>query len=226
MVVLQTVIITIPRNQARAEETKKHLEIHSFPQVQMLYGYTAKPGGSILKAASKSHHKAAQFASQFVTPIIIAEDDCRIANEDAVSEIYKAVHFLNCHRPNWKLLAIGHCGLGPIIPLVDYPWLCHSTLPFSGICYILNPKTLSELIRQIPKKNWRRPYMVEGWLKLPLSEKYAFTYSLTTMGNVPKEIANVPILSGLDLTAGSYTITNLHFIIYTVIIMYLILRCA
>lgn len=220
--VLQTLVITIPRNQQRADETKAHLEKNGFPHVQLMYGYTAKPNTCILTAASKSHYKAAKYASQFTTPVIIAEDDCRVSVGNAMPQIEEAIKYLTLHRPRWQLLAIGHCGLGPIWPLLDYPQLCHSTLPFSGICYILNPSILDTLVHSTPIQQWRRPQMVEGWLGLKMTQKYAFTYSLTTMGSVPKEIANIPVLAKMDLTAGAYTMSQLNLFIYPLILYFLV----
>jgi hypothetical protein len=215
---MQTFVITIPKNQTRAEETKTHLQQCGFPQIQFVYGYTAPPGGNMLRSASKSHYKAAKYASRFKNPVIIAEDDCRVATQHAMTKIVEAVEYLNHTRPTWQLLAIGHCGLGPIWPLADYPDLCYSTLPFSGICYILNPNTLRSLLHKVPLRKWRRPFMIEGWLSLGVTRKYAFTMSLTTMGNVPKEIAKIPFISKLDLTAATHTVSHINLVVYPLIV--------
>jgi len=216
---LSVLLVTIPRYHDRALATQRHLTHEmgfSEQNIEWVKGHEAadpESNASVHAAINASHHRVAKY---IVTqprdniPIII-EDDCRfVAKNNMTPEtLTAAVKFLDVFDPAWQILMVGHCPLGPICPLTEYPGLCRTSFPFSSICYILNPKVLPELMVDIPASSWRRPFMVEGWLGLGFTHKYAFTESLTTMGDTPKEIRCVPVLNTMDLVAGVWSLSTL-----------------
>lgn len=224
---IQTLLITIPRNRTRAENTSKVLSKHGFQTIQLVEGKQAPERSSIStiqRCIEKSHRKAARLASTYTTPSIIMEDDCCIAVPHAMKKICQAIYYLNQNHPAWQIILIGHCPLGPIFPLWRYPELCQTSLPFSGVAYLLNPRFVNLLLKNVGLSKWKRPNAVEGWQKIPLRNRFAFTFSLTTMGDTPKEVVHyLPWLKTLDLTAATYTMTMLQMILPVLLFVFVVL---
>ena len=216
---ITVVLVTIPRYFDRASATHRHLaEDQGFQDIHWVIGCEAQDpssNASVHDAINTSHYEAAKYALNLpstTTPVIM-EDDCRFValnGGDATTKtIQAAVNFLDIHDPEWQILLVGHCPLGPVRPLMEYPALCRTSFPFSAVCYVWNPETLPLLLGNIPQRHWRRPFMVEGWLKLQEAHKYAFLESQTTMGDVPKEIRHIPGLRSMDLTACVWSLSSL-----------------
>lgn len=216
---LSVLLVTIPLYHDRALATQRHLThemgftSHDIEWIKGQEAADPKSNASVHEAINMSHYRVAEYIVTHPReniPIII-EDDCRFVDttKNITTTLTTAVKFLDIYDPAWQILMVGHCPLGPICPLTEHPGLSRTSFPFSSICYILNPKVLGTLMANIPASSWRRPFMVEGWLSLNPAHKYAFTESLTTMGDTPKEIRCVPVLNTMDLVAGVWSLSTL-----------------
>lgn len=139
-----------------------------------------------------THYDVVKKISTTLAPgkdIFILEDDCEFLNPDAGKLIFEYYTFLKTNYKNWTVFFPGHIPLGPLIPCKNK--LFYSTNPYAAHSYILNGQKVERLLQEIPRRKWKRPYIVEGWLKIPIEQKFALHPSITTQIQLPKEMVSL-----------------------------------
>lgn len=185
-------ILTIPSMMNEARKTHRHVVRHGFPpeQVHIIIGKVAKNRKDVTacsEAICESHWIATQKGLRRMSHILIVEDDCRFVRIlDAYKRLQAAIEYLEHIDPKWRLLSVGHCPLGPIVPVGD--GIVRTSLPFCGHCYMLNRRFIRPWMKSVGKRYWKRPLAVEGWKSVSTLHKYGFFDSLATQNRPPKEM--------------------------------------
>ena len=199
-------VFVLSVNPEAKQKILAHLEANGFGDVEVVPGVRPlknghSPASKKTKKGSvaerhdcicEGHYKcAAKFARERdFGHFLLVEEDCRFTVPDAFARISKAVAFLDAHK-KWGSLHVGQTPFGPVFPVGGISFLCRTLNPHGGHCYVLQRDTVLRLIRQVPKAQWKRPYMVEGLRKVPPLERFAFFPSIAVQNTPPNETPKI-----------------------------------
>lgn len=142
----------------------------------------------------RSHWKAAmdsqkRFPGQTVA---IFEDDCRplLPTDKNYKEMQQrllvALEYISTiNQKKWQILNLGQVGMGPMFKIPKVP-IVMTSFPFASQSYLINGYYLQQMLEKIHKKDWRFPWAVEGFLKVPLERKLAIYPNVTKQCIVPR----------------------------------------
>lgn len=129
--------------------------------------------------------------------LMVLEDDCEFTTQNIIQLLEEYLNHISSCEQRWTTIHLGHCPLGPLIPF--HKNLFYSTFPWTAHCYLINGASLNKLLNENHKREWKRPYALEGWLCVSSMEKFAFSPPLATQTILPKEIRQIPILNDISL---------------------------
>jgi hypothetical protein len=188
---LLPVILTCKANEARLQKLIKECHRVGISHVNVWYNDATKGSKSdrvfaghydIVKAAYENSDK----------DVFVMEDDCQFLFDDAGQRILDA--YDTAVRSNkWTVLFAGHVPMGLLWKRWD--GLYTTSFPYAAHSYILNRKNVGKML-QTPKAKWKRPWMTEGYLSLPVAEKVAIYPAITTQSVLPSDMVDaLPVKS-------------------------------
>lgn len=214
-----TMVLSIPRNIQRLDALFENVKQHHFPKPFVHYGVPAPLGSDnkrVSESITRNHYHAIKMFNHwnsqrsFAYDVMIMEDDCRFVVPKAHVLLQGHLDYLNKNK-DWTTLHVGHCPLGPVFPIRN--GLIRTTFPWCAHCYVLKGTKIHDLLQKIPEKKWKRARVLEGWLTVPWSQKFAVSPSLATQSEIPKEIKHVPIVNRLNMEKTWYVFDMMMFII-------------
>ena len=180
---LLPVILTCRANGARLQALVKECHRVGIFNVNVWYNesQTAKKADRVFEG----HYDIVQAAYAYRKDVFIIEDDCQFLFDDAGQRILDA-HATAVRFKNWTVLFAGHVPMGPMWRRWD--GLYTTSFPYAAHSYILNRERVGNLLRRTPKSKWKRPWMGEGYLGVPILEKLAVHPALTTQSVLPSDM--------------------------------------
>jgi hypothetical protein len=186
---LLAVILTCKGNEARLQKLLKECERVGISSVNVWYNDDANKSVKKTDTVFAGHYDI--IAGAHATSdkdVFVMEDDCQFLFDNAGQRILDA-HATAVQSKEWTVLFVGHVPMGPMWRRMD--GLYTTTNPYAAHSYILNRKRLGELLNTTPKHTWKRPWMVEGYLRVPIKEKLAVHPALTTQNVLPSEMVTM-----------------------------------
>lgn len=226
-------VLSVYGNEKRLQELDENLQSHDFPRPMRWMEEKLGPGSTIRQRATaicRSHYELTRwFCTQWLPAhpghhLMVLEDDCLFLTVDAAETLWNQLSYLEQHfQSRWALLMVGQCALGPLWPVRSGLW--RTSFPYAAHSYILNRERVAELMNRVPQSKWRRPFMIEGWLNVPLAEKFALSPPLTTQSVKPKEMMAVPLIREFRLETGIQvmeTFMKVAALVLIVVVLYLV----
>ena len=216
-------VITMDTAAPRFRECLRSLAGAGFPTPYAVPGEHPRAGVSVADAIHSAHRRVAcNFVARGLHrywDLMVIEDDARLQPR-ALEKLTLALEKLR--RWRWTSLHVGHVPLGPCLPLGSY--LCVSVLPFTGHMYVLNREKIAKLLRGSSHR-WKRPFMIEGNLAVPIEERFAMLPSICYQSVQPKEMKALPLVCRITYCEGEVLMTALS-IVEMGILVWLVLHGA
>lgn len=195
--------------EAEFFESMKLLGLFKSEKFFIIESEKAKRKEDVNKEIFKTHWEVSNKSNiEFPgSSIVIFEDDCRIVpfrkkKDKFDEEKYYSLsleHNIKCQKrlidsfnyilslpkEKWALLNLGQMATSLTIKLRDQP-LMNTHIPMGAQSYILNGFYLPKLLKSIPENKWKRLKIVEGFLCLPMKEKFAVYPNVTYQCVIPR----------------------------------------
>jgi len=209
---IYVVILTCksPKYNIRVKKLKQRLKSIGIDKFHVHVGSTIPSGvkknsKTLSKCIFGSHYEVVKIISQKLAPtkdIFILEDDCQFLDAKAGEIIFENYLRLKQQYPQWTVFFPGHVPLGPLLPCCfgKARKIVYTTFPYAAHSYIINGQKIASLLARIPKRMWTRPFVVEGWTHVSVSQKFALYPPITTQNQLPKEMVDILKLRQLSKT--------------------------
>ena len=185
-----TFLIGHPLDKQRTEKCLHHLRNVGFSDITVVEGVPSESEKitSVDAAIARSHYNVVSaFVSRGIRKdLLILEDDVVFEARNASRLLDNVLFELNQLHSNWVSLHIGHIPMGPTFWFGNN--LCWSLFPGTAHAYVLNGAKIKDYFLKLGPSNWRRPWIMEMQLSLPVFSKFSLIFPIANQKFRPKEM--------------------------------------
>lgn len=216
---LVTVVLTIERNLHHGQRCIAELQQNGFVD-PILKIFPAAPKGSSMWAVHLSimdnHYNVVKwFVDTYDTnthDLMVCEDDCEFIQEQdsftgktrslirkrsIATIVHEKINVLH-ENYDWSIFMVGHIAYGPMMQ-TQYNRLSHTLFPITSHCFVYHGAKLPVYLNKVSRRWWITPFMIEGWLCVPLLEKFALFPSAATQNRQIKGLDKIPFLKNVPV---------------------------